>query len=340
MPYDIHLSNDMFDNHSTCTIETWGNNKCLGLSIYNSSTHNIPRLAECLCGTPAARIPKWHSQLRHSFITAVNNIPTTTIDEIQSIISKAQSADETAITIAFATTHKHAMHPQQGLPQLYRDQLNIVGQHMWDLCHHDPEWNARMGGTLPILQAVWDPDSNIPSTKALQISKLITKGMKLSPLSKKQRKLTRTKLMKMDDWSLWEALEWKQLDAYSDQKTFDPPETTTKRFILLSLISTYLVKDDGQRKARCVCNGSKNMRGSVTMAETYASALEQTGARIFWSACALQNYIIIGADAANAFAEAPPPKAPLYVRVDKQYREWYLQKFGKIIPEGHVLRVR
>ena len=338
MPYDIHLSNDMFDNHATRTIETWGTNKCLGLSIYNCSTHNIPRLEECLRGTPAARIPKWRSQLRHSFITAVNNIPIKTKEDIQSLISKAQTADEKEITITFATTQKHAMHPQQGLPQLYRDQLNIVGQHMWEL-RHDPEWNARTEGALPILQAVWDPDSNIPSTKALKISKLITKGMKLSSL-KKQRKLTRTKLMKMDDWSLWKASEWKQLDAYSDQKTFDAPESLPKGSNLLSLIWTYLVKDDGRRKARCVCNGSKNMRGSVTMAETYTSALEQTGAQIFWSACALQNYIIIGADAANAFAEAPPPKAPLYVRVDKQYREWYLQKFGKIIPEGHVLRVR
>ena len=177
---------------------------------------------------------------------------------------------------------------------------------MWDL-KHDPEWNA-----LPILQAIWDPDNSVPSTIAMKISKLTTKGLTMCSL-KKQRKLTRTKLLKMDDWPLWKASEWKQLEAYEDQNTFDPPESLPNGSNLLSLIWTYMVKDDGRQKTQCICNGSKNMRGSVTMAKTYASALKQTGARLFWSACALRNYLIIGADTANAFAESPPPKAPLYM---------------------------
>ena len=71
------------------------------------------------------------------------------------------------------------------------------------------------------------------------------------------------------------------------------------------------VKDDGTRKARCVCNGAPNMAGSVTLAQTYSAALDQTGARLFWAKAALDNFIILGADASNAFAEAPAPVAPL-----------------------------
>ena len=50
----------------------------------------------------------------------------------------------------------------------------------------------------------------------------------------------------------------------------------------------------------------------------------------------------IGADAANAFAEAPPPVAPLYVYIDEQYREWHRERFPgeKPIPSGHIMRAK
>ena len=55
----------------------------------------------------------------------------------------------------------------------------------------------------------------------------------------------------------------------------------------------------------------------------YASALDQTGSKMFWATVAINNYIVLGADASNAFAEAPPPKDPLYVPVDENYCNWY-----------------
>ena len=77
-----------------------------------------------------------------------------------------------------------------------------------------------------------------------------------------------------------------------------------------------MIKDDGTHKARCVCNGRPNNPGTVTWGYTYAKALDHVGNRIFWSICALQNYVVRGSDASNAFAEADPPKAPLYVTID------------------------
>lgn len=52
---------------------------------------------------------------------------------------------------------------------------------------------------------------------------------------------------------------------------------------VLPLIWTYLIKTDGTKKASCVCNGSPSRRGSVTLAHTYAAALDQIGARNFWA---------------------------------------------------------
>ena len=63
---------------------------------------------------------------------------------------------------------------------------------------------------------------------------------------------------------------------------------------------------------------------------------------MFWAATAINNFITIRADASNAFAEAPAPVAPLYVYVDKQFRQWYKSRYPnrKPIPPGYVLRVK
>ena len=50
---------------------------------------------------------------------------------------------------------------------------------------------------------------------------------------------------------------------------------------VLPLIWTYLLKTDGTKKTRCVCNGSPPRRGSVILAHTYKAALNQLGARTF-----------------------------------------------------------
>ena len=65
------------------------------------------------------------------------------------------------------------------------------------------------------------------------------------------------------------------------------------------------------------------MKGTITLGNTYAASLEQSGSRLFWALAALTNCKVYGADATNAFAEAPPPIAPLFVEIDDSYRKWY-----------------
>ena len=61
------------------------------------------------------------------------------------------------------------------------------------------------------------------------------------------------------------------------------------------------------------------MKGTVTLGETYAASLDQTCAKIFWAINAAAGNIVVGADASNAFGEAPPPCAPLYMKLDSQF---------------------
>ena len=107
----------------------------------------------------------------------------------------------------------------------------------------------------------------------------------------------------------------------------------------MPLLWTYHIKMDGTKKARCVCNGSPRQKGSVVLGRTYAAALEQSSSRMFWAHSAINNFIIAGADATNAYAEVPAPEATLYVKVDGPYREWYEEKFKTNIPPNWVLPV-
>ncbi len=109
----------------------------------------------------------------------------------------------------------------------------------------------------------------------------------------------------------------------------------------LPLLWTYylIYKDNGWKKAQCVCNGAPSKKGSVTLGHTYAGSLKHSGNRTFWVVSALKNMVVYGVDASNAFAEAPAPKAPLFVNLDQPFREWWASKNRTPIPKGYVLPV-
>ena len=218
---------------------------------------------------------------------------------------------------------------------MYHDQLDVIGKHLWDLCHH-----KKLKKWTPVeLQHVTITDTIKKILPRHVIRKLKT-IIKTSKPIKKPKKLTRRYLQQQQDWLDWFKSEHKQLEQYEQQNTFGPPQPYPKGANLLNLLWTYLIKDDGRKKARCVCNGSARMHGTVTLGETYAASLDQTGSRIFWAVTALTNMIVIGADVSNAFAEAPPPIAPLYVTIDKPFREWWASKGRPKIPDDYVMRVQ
>jgi len=77
-------------------------------------------------------------------------------------------------------------------------------------------------------------------------------------------------------------------------------------------------------KARMVCNGSPRQKDNVTLGHIYANALDSASERLFWAIVASEGLIAIGADVSNAFAEAPGPKAPLYLYINDNFRDWWV----------------
>ena len=351
MPYDLHLSSDIFDYRTHRNIDIRPNDKdpLLGMQLEQCTDRQLPQLLECLRGSSSIRIPRWRSELRHSYVTHVNDIPIHTIDDIKLHVTKAITNLEASIKIGFATIERQAMHPQYGIPQLYHDQLNIIGRHLWEI-KNDPQWQQKIDEELVILphNTSQIKKLTINNHKKLNKNRLwsdmrrLPNWYKLKTVKTNRRmKLTRRKLLLQPDWNDWKLSEEKQLNQYESQGTFGAPCPYPKGENVLPLLWTYLIKDCGTKKARCVCNGSPKQKGSVTLGDTYAGSLEQTGSRIFWATTALFNYITIGADASNAFAEAPAPKAPLFVTIDRPYLDWYANKYPDKppIPKGYVLPV-
>ena len=165
----------------------------------------------------------------------------------------------------------------------------------------------------------------------------------------KQTKLRRSKLLRQPDWPKWEQAEDKMLDSYYDLKMYGRPvkksDLSADARILRSLW-LYAMKADGRYKARNVCDGTKRPGADgtvrpITLAATYAASMSQTEFRIFLCICAYLNWIVIGADATNAFAYSPPPEGLVYMQVDVQYIRWYNAKFPDYPPidESYVLPV-
>eukprot|EP00957_Ditylum_brightwellii_P200868 15311505-Ditylum_brightwellii.AAC.1 len=108
------------------------------------------------------------------------------------------------------------------------------------------------------------------------------------------------KLEQEVDWGKWLEAEKVQLDGMYDLYMYDAPTYAQK-----------ILKGKG-----------------VDYVHTYSSCASQIGMRIFTAIAAWKNYIIVGADATNAYAQLPPPIDLKFMQIYNQYAEWYYNKYG------------
>jgi len=320
-PYHISLGSDPFDDVVEIEISTRGQHPTLGLLLTdNKDLGDRLQLTDITAFTLAARIPRWRSTLRSFFPLSIDGTQITTEHALKKLIRTARKDKQDHVKIKFGMMQKTDMHPQSGIPIVFHDQLNVIAKHLTD-----------------IKQSI--SKKNIHHQKYLD---RFLRTIHTIKSTKKHQKLTR-KLLKQhqdwSDWSDWLASEHKQLNQYEAQGMFSTPEQIPHDTNCLPFIWTYMIKDDGTKKARGVCNGSPRMKGTVTLGQTYAASLDQTCAKIFWALNAAQGNIVVGADASNAFAEAPPPTAPLYMKLDFQFHTWWKSLGQDPIPDGYGVKV-
>ena len=292
------------------------------IDISINSNHSNPTMGfnlsknltviSCTPGTPAAKIKGWRHTIKNTVLHRIDNQQVTTLDDVKNAFKNCPKV----VTLQFKTTSQPPLHPETGTTQITFDQFVSIAEH-----HQAIRQNETV--ITPV-----DPDDIDPA---------INHGPHTSVHS-----LTRGKLVKQEDWEDWEKAEKTQLDLYETQNMFSKPTKLPNEHGLnvLAMIWVYLIKTCGRKKARCVANGNPRQKGSITLANTYAACLEQAGARIFWATCALRNKLVFGSDMSNAFAEAPAPKAPLYLKVDVAYKNWWFNKTGQTLEGDYYVKVQ
>jgi hypothetical protein len=135
-------------------------------------------------------------------------------------------------------------------------------------------------------------------------------------------RLTRSRLLKQDDWTEWQESEYLQLDQYDKQTMFGDPVVLDKDDAVFHLVWTYNIKTlDGCKKAQCMCNGSSRLGSVQNLDETYTNCVDQTSSCLFYAIAMAENLIVYGADVCNAFAEALLPKQGSYVQPDRAFNK-------------------
>ncbi len=186
----------------------------------------------------------------------------------------------------------------------------------------------------------WDFDTVAAALRKTRQFKDVECGHVLNYVTWVMR-LTQGKLLLQDDWSIWQASEFLQLDQYDAQKMFRPPVAATSDDAVFNLVWSYGVKAvDGCKKARCTCDGSPRLGQVCILDETFANCIYQTSACLFYGVAAVENLTVYNADVSNAFAEAPLPKQGFFIRPDNAFLAWWTDHLKRPpIPKGHVIPI-
>ena len=300
------MSLDIYGLSTTVSVSATGTHPNLGFVFH--SNLRTPTIQDCTHDIPVTNIEHWRSRFRHATIRAINGEMIDTIAQLQTQIREIRNnrAPHCSITIAYEDIGN--LHTTQGLPQMHFDQLQTVAHHLNCIKYGD-DYN---------LYEDQDEDAIV--------MKAIAEG--IIP-----RKFTRRVLKQRDDWHTWEQSEWKQLSSYQKQtcsgilfRNLVPKKDKQgklKNPTVLQFVWTYLFKNGTTPKSRGTFNGKKRYGSAVTLAQTYASCVEQPASRKFWILAALNGMTVIGANAGNAFAEADPSEDLIFTSIGDQYQRWW-----------------
>lgn len=148
--------------------------------------------------------------------------------------------------------------------------------------------------------------------------------------------------MCQDDWHLWEATEFLQLQQYADQGMFGDPVPFPHNAPVFRWVWVYVLKHNPtktRRKARAVCDGSPRAGKAVITGHTFSATPDITDFRLFLALSALEGKFVYGSDVSNAFAEAACGPQCYYMYVDAQFAAWWIHCGHPPIPKGHVIPV-
>ena len=322
--HTMEISYDPYKSTVTERIPLQSAHPTLGLIIatHPDLMHTVQFL-RCQQGTTAHRsIRNWKSRLKGAIVQQIGQHTITCPQDVTKAISHYRKQKHATIDVHFAHPNWTAT-TGKGLPMLSFDQLNVIAHHLHAIT---------TGKDLWVDKTQWPPITDD------SINLAITKGIAIPHLTRRKVKL-------LPEWPQFQTSEWAQLDKYEKQGMFGKPCPRTSTMTVLPWVWTYVFKtnpltNEPEPKSRGTCNGGQRYGKVVTLEETYAACLEQPAHRLTWAISAGLNYISIGCDVGNAFAEANGPKEVFYMLVDDQFQEWWTKHLGREpIPNGYVIPI-
>jgi hypothetical protein len=374
MPYNIILSQDPFDDTLTLAVKDYGSHTTMGLILNQCDNRNRPKIINIIPSQPCSRIKNWRTTIKHGYVTQVEEYPIQTISDIEHAVQECRRNNLSHITIEIALDIKPTgIHPTDGIPQLFADQLHIIQKHIHDIqtqhnAHQEPQYQEQ-SPIIPLIPTETDEapttTQSIPSDtepvgdpKTFEITQQLQNNFiqaqhpvirQLFQVQNNTAQATETTESKkftfkqIKDDNEWIQSCYQQLDQYEEQDMFEKPQPKPPGAAAWPLVWTFIQKPppDNRKKARCVIDGSKRWRKTITIRNTYANSLATDSERLFWALAAKNGLIVAGADVSNAFVEAPAPGDTFYIIPDNIFRQWWMQhKNRPPIPSGWVLKVK
>jgi len=112
------------------TIPLKGDHPTLGMQFKMCPYRNKLQLQNMALSTPGSRVPKWRSLLRHAYLLTCEHQPIHSDNDLLEALAQAKHKGTINVKFTFAVDKSHGLHPHQGVPQLYFDQLNVIASHI------------------------------------------------------------------------------------------------------------------------------------------------------------------------------------------------------------------
>ena len=321
-PYDIFFSHVPFDNMLEVEVAVRGDHPTLGILTQYCPYRQRLQINNMALSTPGSRIKKWRSTLRNACIMKVQEFAILNEQDLKHAIQQVRLRKLIKIKLVVATDKSYGVHPVEGILQIYFDQMNVIAKHLEDIAT-----DRRDAANQATIRAIYDSPTGDPTSKPpeadLPPPQPPPGTVSDVPGEAIAESFTKKQLLQRPDWNDWEMAQFKLLDQYWNQGMFSTPMPLPRNSNALRMLWRFNLKACGTKKSRMVCNGSPNQQGTVTLGHTYANALDSASKRLFWAIVANEGLITIGADVSNAFAEAPAPKAPLFLYIDDTFRDWW-----------------
>jgi len=168
LPYNIILSPDPFVDVIPILIKDFGSHATMGMILRQCPYRNLPTLTDILPSQPMSRLKNWRSTVKHGYVTQIEEHEILTVADVIRAIRMCRDNGLAHIHIEFALEQRApGIHPTEGIPMMYSDQLNVVNQQIKEIME-EHQASMDLGFTHTATEAPEAQPCDIPDTQTTE----------------------------------------------------------------------------------------------------------------------------------------------------------------------------